>query len=562
MLFVACNEKKEMVSVEFPLEIKTTAHNSYTIDAIPENNIISFEVNEPLDCLIESNQDWCVVKSEDSNSIKKVVLEISDNLSNTERVANVYISHPKIQKDFQIIVTQKGMLFGLEGLVEDLLPEGNVYELNITSDTPWTISSDCDWILFDVSSGGSTIGVNNIVKMTVNPNDIGIIRSAIVSLKNELGTKLEYKVFQTEPYITDKRVGDAGVVFDMSRIDSKYPQMNEWINVGMNGGIPNKEIIRNSVSQVFGPNNTLDEINKYLLDNKSKEVVVKLLDGEYNFTESLKLQSNQTLIGESKDGVKIYLSENGQLSMFNRKNSGIRDLTIIGKWSDSEPDPSLLEEVLPEKDGHRTIDMSASLHCYVDNVRIVNSACHPIWIFPGTSENIGGNYNTIRDVEIDGAYNKGGGCQGYFMVGGDHNLITGCKVIHLRHISMQGQASKYNVFYKNDLSQEISFHDNDGGDNLIENNRIVIPKTLVIYNAIMGPVSVQHKVGGLNFVYRNRCKEENNNNKTPWSDNRLYVGPWEIVVGNADNPKRHSNFRMIENYPDPIGHTLYPIILK
>lgn len=53
-----------------------------------------------------------------------------------------------------------------------------------------------------------------------------------------------------------------------------------------------------------------------------------------------------------------------------------------------------------------------------------------------------GEHNTIRGTEIGGA----------------SNLITGCKVTHLRHISMQGERSKYNVVFDNDFRQEVSFH--------------------------------------------------------------------------------------------------------
>ena len=144
----------------------------------------------------------------------------------------------------------------------------------------------------------------------------------------------------------------------------------------------------------------------------------------------------------------------------------------------------------------------------------------------------------------------------YFFIDGQRNLITGCRVTRIRHISMQNPSCKENVFYGNDIQQEFSFHSNDGGDNLIENNRITIPKGLTNYNAIMGPWSFQHQVGGLNFIYNNQCKEEHSR-KTPWSDSKLYTGPH--FISNQQGKERYENFKPAKT-PPPIGGTLYPLI--
>ena len=123
---------------------------------------------------------------------------------------------------------------------------------------------------------------------------------------------------------------------------------------------------------------------------------------------------------------------------------------------------------------------------------------------------------------------------------------------------MQDPTSAYNVFYKNDVHQEFSFHVNDGGNNLVERNNITLPKYMSkSYCAIMGPWSSQHQVGGKNFIYRNKCLELNRDNNKPWSDEELYIGPWEVKPSDVYN-----NFRVTEGYPKPEGRTLYPVILK
>lgn len=355
------------------------------------------------------------------------------------------------------------------------------------------------------------------------------------------------------PGSTESRfqVGDPNPKFDESKMDPNYPQMQAWRQAGVSSGIPLLQDQLNKITKEFEGGSTEEEIRSYLESPqvKYKQVIVLLKNGTYHFSNyGIRLYSKAILIGETRDGVVIHFSGKATLSLFNATGAGVRNLTLIGKWKDSPPDPSNFTEDLAGMGGHRMIDLSKCEDCFADNIRILNSASHPIWV--------SGNHNTVRKLEIDGAYCKGGGCQGYFFTNGERNLITECNVTHIRHISMQNPSAKENVFYGNDVRQEVSFHDNDGGDNLIENNRITIPKEMKGYNAIMGPWSIQHQVGGKNFIYNNQCKEENNR-KTPWSDSKLYTGPF--FISNANNDP-YENFKPVKT-PHPIGRTLYPLIL-
>jgi hypothetical protein len=349
------------------------------------------------------------------------------------------------------------------------------------------------------------------------------------------------------------QIGDPDPKFDESKFDPNYPQMKVWRQAGVSTGIPQLQDQLDKVTKEFQEGTTEEELRAYLESPnvKYKSAVVLLKNGTYHFSDKgIRIYSSATLIGESRDGVAIHLSGQAGVSLYNAKGAGLRNVTLVGVWKDSPPDPLSFDEDLEGMRDHRSIHMGGCVDSFVDNVRILNSASHPIWI--------GGNNNTIRNLDVDGAYCKGGGCQGYFFIDGHRNLITGCKVTQIRHISLQNPTSKENVFYNNDVRQEVSFHTNDGGDNLIENNRITIPRKLTAYNAIMGPWSTQHKVGGLNFIYNNTCEEENNRKK-PWSDTKLYVGPH--FVSNSNNKERYDNFTPAET-PPPKGGTLYPIIVN
>lgn len=556
LLLMSCNDNPIMEST-LPTGFTTDAKTKYEVPAEPGTDFsIAFTVEDPFNCSIKSDQDWCKVLISWDNGIH-ARLEVDDNMTGRIRTANVIIASPKIKGDYVIEVKQLATVFTIEGLGDEFAPEGGQYPISVASDCSWTLESDVDWITFDVASGEATVESGPVtVNVTVKPNEDGIIRSANITLRSAAGKEriITQQVLQCEPWETAVRIGDPDMKFDESKFDASYPlysQMLEWKKAGRTSGIPSLESQTSAINKTFGPEDNLQDIITYLNgSDKYQKRNILLKNGEYSIDVSVRLYSQDVLIGESKDGVVLNLSGAGEITLYNGNNVGLRNLTIKGAWSKDTPDPTKMEETLSGKGGYKSVNMSLAKECYVDNVTIINSASHPIWV--------SGNNNTIRDVEIDGAYNKGGGCQGYFFIDGNHQLITGCKVTHIRHISFQNETSTNNVFYKNDVAQEISFHSSDGGDNLVEYNRITVPVTLGNgYCAIMGPWSIIHQVGGKNFIYRNKCLELNRDNNTPWSDDELYVGPWEVKPADL-----YTNFRVTEGYPKPAGGTLYPVILK
>lgn len=462
----------------------------------------------------------------------------------------------------------------LTGISSEVKAEGGKMTLQVKSNSEWEITHNCDWLTITPNSGDAC--QENPISVELNYEfNFYDQRDAMVTLSGKNSNdKKEYKI--TQPKYTRAQtkyqVGDPEVTFDVTQYDESYKYydlMLTWKNAGKEGGIPHiEDQLKNNI-KTFTPNSKTDDIIKYFEDNENNPVTVLLKSGEYYFDKTLRIYNNQTLIGENVDKVIINVPKEvgadvgSIVSMYNAKNAGIRNLTIIGRWlnEDGENYPKYNDnahEELPGMGGFRTINISGDNceNCFVDNVKLINNASHPIWLF--------GNNHTIRNVEIDGAFCKDGGCQGYFFIGGENNLITNCRVTNIRHISFQGEECTKNVFYDNDLRQEVSFHVGDGGDNLIENNRIYIPPTMIdAYNAIMGPWSVQHYVGGLNFIYNNKCKEDNpgRNGATPWSDDQLYLGPYEVSVG-TNNPTRYTNFRPVPSEDIPNGKTLYPIILE
>ncbi|WP_271783761.1 T9SS type A sorting domain-containing protein [Aquimarina algiphila] len=367
-------------------------------------------------------------------------------------------------------------------------------------------------------------------------------------------------------------IGDPGVIFDSSKYDSRYPQMKEWEKAGVRGGIPFLKDIRIVKTLTDGADS--DAINKAINDasKQSGLVAVLLKNGTYNINKRVSMKSNVSLIGESRTGVKciIRMNNSSAFSFYKVSKSGIYTLTIEGSWGKPKYDWNYSLGANDELRGNDNISVkfNDSQDCWLDKVNIINSAKDPV--------RVPANHITLRDLKVDGAHKKAGGAQGYFFIQGAYNLITGCEVTHLRHISLQGSKVEYNVVYDNNFRQEVSFHSGDNGNNLIENNRITLPFDMpnskadtpnAVYNnsrepnyyAIMGPWSTQHQNSKKpNFIYKNRCLEENHNNMTPWSDpNLLYKGPRQVKPSNPA-----TNFPPLQANQSPKGGTLYPVVLE
>ena len=376
------------------------------------------------------------------------------------------------------------------------------------------------------------------------------------------------------------RVGDPGVAIDQTKIDAnsiKYPQMNRWANAGVVGGIPFVNDVNFPKKATINAGNSAT-INAAIIALSSslssgQKGLLMLNNGNYTIDASITMKSNVSLIGQSREAVVCTITMVGgnAFSFYNVSKCGLYSLTIQGGWGqpiyDWNYSLSQNEEITND---NISIKLSGTTNnCWLDKVTILNSANDPMRCV--------GEHNTFRDLFVDGCHRKAGGAQGYFFIQSRDNLITGCQITRLRHISLQGNAVEYNVVYDNDFKQEISFHSGDNGNNLIEFNKITLPTDMppvarsepgpaIIktnapdYFAIMGPWSSQHtNSSNPNYVYRNSCLQNNHNyssSNTPWSDySKVYFGPTKIAVRLADK---------IVNFPEynvgaPTGETLYAV---
>lgn len=364
------------------------------------------------------------------------------------------------------------------------------------------------------------------------------------------------------------RVGDPGVTFDQSKFDNRYPQMQEWKTAGVRGGIPFIEDL--NIKKTLNDGANSDAINNAINSLGSAGGTILLKNGNYRIDKQVNMKSKVRILGESRGGVvcTIYMTGgNGFNFGTDVQFAGLYRLTIQGSWGEPQYawNYSLsANDELPNND-NTSVRFRSAKDCWLDKITILNSARDPM--------RCPANHITFRDLVVDGCHRKAGGAQGYFFIQGAHNLITGCYITHLRHISLQGGGVEYNVVYDNDFEQEISYHSGDKGFNLIENNRITLPVDMPpvtspgnnkpIYFAIMGPWSIQHEVSARpNYTLNNKCMQLNHDHgsKTPWSEpNIVYKGPIKI----GKKPQDHiDNFPALPTSQTPIGNTFYPIILE
>lgn len=353
------------------------------------------------------------------------------------------------------------------------------------------------------------------------------------------------------------RVGDPGVIFDQAMIDTNmvtWPQVQRWSEAGVRGGIPFMDSL---IKGATVTTRTSSGINA-AINIAPAGTYVYLPDGEYIISGQVTMKSDVYLVGESREGVVCTITKKDGIAFAfeNVQGSGIYNLTIQGGWGTPRYPWNIGEDYNTERPDITNWSVGlrdGTSDCFLDKVAILNSGMHPL--------RCNAVHCTFRDLVVDGCHNKGGGAQGYFFIQNADNLVTGCFITHLRHISLQGGNVEYNVVYKNKFYQEVSFHHGDNGNNLIEQNEITLPADMWPgYYAIMGPWSIQHDLShNFNQLYKNRCLElsEGHNNATPWSvDSVVYLGPYEVRPVGAK--AIYNNFRN-SGLGDPVGGTLYPV---
>lgn len=356
---------------------------------------------------------------------------------------------------------------------------------------------------------------------------------------------------------SNRRIGDPGLTFDVSKMDTNYLQMLIWQTAGVQGGIPHRSgypVLKVlTATDSAGINAAIGEVAAQAASLAGGSIILR--DGTYTIDAQVMMQKNVRLVGESRSGVVLQITMTTQtdpqetaiaIRFDHIQNAGLDNLTIEGAYG--TPDPSLMENVKPEF-MVTSVNLYYSTNCWLDDLDIIDSGNHPVSSWRSS-------HVTVRGCTIDGAWNKGSGGRGYFQVQSDRFLIVYNHVRQIRHIALQKQYCEYNVVIRNFLEQDVNFHDDDNGNNLVEGNRSILPATLASnWHAMMGPWSVVHTTSRHdNFIFNNKCEERNNGGLISFSDTSL------VYLGSRNHEQDGNVFATTNTLP--AAGTFYPVVLS
>ena len=296
--------------------------------------------------------------------------------------------------------------------------------------------------------------------------------------------------------LAESRPGDPDCKPDAGKFDPNYPDMKEWASAGVRGGIPLRDTLK--VVKTLKPGDDLqaaiDAAAKEFANTIStrspegeRPVVVLLTAGTYSVKKAIELRTGVVLRGQNKEMAVI---ENAMRStklspgaftvrLDKIRLAGIEDITLrheevarLGLAVYAERVAGPKNNPNDVKDLHvGGVEMDDSEDCWVDNVNILHSGSHPL--------DAAGRRMTVRDVLIDGAFNKGeegspaGSGNVYFSVTG--GLFYNNTVKNTRHClvirdTLSGGDCKYNVILDCNFQGDVNYHGNrkDSGRNLFE----------------------------------------------------------------------------------------------
>ncbi len=319
----------------------------------------------------------------------------------------------------------------------------------------------------------------------------------------------EMPIEDTSGYNPDCDLGGSCMTADYSCLDPSYPVIEEFIQAGVIGGIPNGLPIAKTITPSDDIQQAIDEVNS------NGGGVILFAEGTYVIRDEIFMKSNVVLRGVDRENVRLESLLRGdddtktQTFLFdNTSYSGIENMTLFFSVPNYEPidreglDAGAWDRSLFSNDPHGLVDLyvttivmeSNSSNNWIDNCNVLESGWHTI--------RIRGNNNTVRNTLVDRVYNKGGNGRGYFNIIGDYNLIVNSTIKRIRHISIE-LGAEYNVFYNNEIFVDVNFHDGDDGNNLIENNRIFTPTYHPFPVFTTGNSDFGHRLPGPNNLWVN-----------------------------------------------------------
>lgn len=353
------------------------------------------------------------------------------------------------------------------------------------------------------------------------------------------------------------RIADPGTQFDESKFDDvNWLVMREWKKAGTN--IP--WYSSTPIIQTISATNSAGLQAAINAVSAAGGGQLKLNNGTYTIDATVLMKSNVRVNGSSKTGtiLKITIRNTSSTNAINfnaSQNAGLDNLTITYDGEGSTPNPISFYNDYPNYMVTSVYFNTNTKNCWLQGVRIINSGSNAISSW--RAQNI-----TIRDCEIDGAFNKGSGGNGYVGISASkYFLMYNNTVKNIRHVAIQKVDCTYNVLYKNNFTVDVNFHDGDAGNNLVEGNTITLAQSHW-WNCFQGGDPAQHLGPGPgNIIWANNCFNPDATPTNNFTSSTLY---W-LTVGESSNFNfypSNSTYTGAQPFikPLPPGNTFYPVI--
>lgn len=356
----------------------------------------------------------------------------------------------------------------------------------------------------------------------------GTYEGTVESSENDENQEDESPMEDASGYNPPCDFGGSCMTPDYSCLDSSYQVIEEFIQAGVLGGIPNGLPIAKTITPSDDIQQAIDEVNS------NGGGVILFAEGTYVIRDEIFMKSNVVLRGVDRENVRLESLIRGdddnktQTFLFdNTSYAGIENMTLFFSVPGYEPidreglDAGAWDSSLFSNDPYGLVDLyvttvvmeSNSSNNWIDNCNILESGWHTI--------RIRGNNNTVRNTFVDRAYNKGGNGRGYFNIIGDYNLIVNSTIKRIRHVNIE-LGAEYNVFYNNEIFVDVNFHDGDNGNNLIENNRVFTPTYHPFPVFTTGNSDFGHQLPGPNNLWVNNIANERQRGEIYSKPNTIY----------------------------------------
>lgn len=189
----SCQELNIDSQKEFPAKMEVDAQNKYNVLATAPTNIV-FNISSNTPWRITSDQNWCVATpamSAASSLVGAITVHLENNELEESRTAVLNIGADGVDGTISVTIIQdsKGALHVQP--IDDTLPTGGgTATFTVTSNKPWHVISDNQWLTFDKAEGTGT-GVMEAIAATASSN-AGGKRTTLVTIS----TGLEKKTFE------------------------------------------------------------------------------------------------------------------------------------------------------------------------------------------------------------------------------------------------------------------------------------------------------------------------------------------------------------------------------